>query len=122
MSIVGYIRESCNNLETLRKMVGRARRARRKDTSIACQRQPNRGVRIFPERSEHCEAMSLEGGGRAPALPIQLSARFADAPQIMCMFQMAVDKDAVVGYDFFKSFTVLLNRREMRLSFKPAGK
>ena len=38
------------------------------------------------------------------------------------MFQMAVDKDAVIGYDFFKSFTVLLNRREMRLSFKPAGK
>ena len=33
-----------------------------------------------------------------------------------------VDKDAVVGYDFIKSFTVLLNRREMRLSFKPAGK
>jgi hypothetical protein len=28
-----------------------------------------------------------------------------------------VDKDAVVGYDFFKSFTVLLNRREMRLIF-----
>ena len=38
------------------------------------------------------------------------------------MFQMAVDKDAVIGYDFFKSFTVLLNRREMRLTFKPAGK
>ena len=38
------------------------------------------------------------------------------------MFQMAVDKDAVIGYDFFKSFAVLLNRREMRLSFKPAGK
>ena len=33
-----------------------------------------------------------------------------------------VDKDAVIGYDFFKSFTVLLNRREMRLTFKPAGK
>ncbi len=30
--------------------------------------------------------------------------------------------NAVIGYDFFKSFTVLLNRREMRLSFKPAGK
>ena len=121
MSIVGYIRESCNNLETLRKMVGRARRARRKDTPIACQgTSPNCGVRISSERSEHCEAMSLEGC--APALPIQLSARFADAPQIMCMFQMAVDKDAVVGYDFFKSFTVLLNRREMRLSFKPTGK
>ena len=38
------------------------------------------------------------------------------------MFQMAVDKDAVIGYHFFKSFTVLLNRREMRLTFKPAGK
>ena len=38
------------------------------------------------------------------------------------MFQMAVDKDAVIGYNFFNSFTVLLNRREMRLSFKPAGK
>lgn len=38
------------------------------------------------------------------------------------MFQMAVDKDAVIGYDFFKSFIVLLNRREMQLSFKPAGK
>ena len=38
------------------------------------------------------------------------------------MFQMAVDKDAVIGYDFFKSFTVLLNRREMRLTFKSAGK
>ena len=37
-------------------------------------------------------------------------------------FQMAVDKDAVIGYDFFKSFIVLLNRREMQLSFKPAGK
>ena len=121
MSIVGYIRESCNNLETLRKMVGRARRARRKDTPIACQgTSPNCGVRISSERSEHCEAMSLEGC--APALPIQLSARFADASQIMpvpgsCMFQMAVDKDAVIGYDFFKSFTVLLNRREMRLTF-----
>ena len=30
-----------------------------------------------------------------------------------------VDKDAVIGYDFFKSFTVLLNLREMRLTFKP---
>ena len=38
------------------------------------------------------------------------------------MFQRAVDKDAVIGYNFFKSFTVLLNWREMRLSFKPAGK
>ena len=38
------------------------------------------------------------------------------------MFQMPVDKDAVIGYDFFKSFTVLLNWLEMRLSFKPAGK
>ena len=38
------------------------------------------------------------------------------------MFQMAVDKDAVIGYDFFKSFTVLLDRQEMRLSFTPAGK
>ncbi len=37
-------------------------------------------------------------------------------------FQMVVDKDAVIGYDFFKSFTVLLDRQEMRLSFKPAGK
>ena len=36
------------------------------------------------------------------------------------MFQRAVDKDAVIGYDFFKSFTVLLKRREMRLTFKPA--
>ena len=62
MSIVGYIRESCNNLETLRKMVGRARRARRKDTPIACQgTSPNCGVRISSESSEHCEAMSLEG-------------------------------------------------------------
>lgn len=38
------------------------------------------------------------------------------------MFQVAVDKDAVIGYDFFNTFTVLLNLREMRLSFKPAGK
>ena len=38
------------------------------------------------------------------------------------MFQRAVDKDAVIGYDFFKSFTVLLNLREMRLTFKHAGK
>ena len=33
-----------------------------------------------------------------------------------------VDKDAVIGYDFFKSFTVLINRREMWLSFKQAEK
>ncbi len=33
---------------------------------------------------------------------------------------MWVDKDAVIGYDFFKSFTVLLDRHEMRLSFKSA--
>ena len=41
------------------------------------------------------------------------------------MFQKvhrAVDKDAVIGYDFFKSFTFLLDRQEMRLSFKSAGK
>ena len=38
------------------------------------------------------------------------------------MFQMTVDNDAVIGYDFFKSFTVLRNRRGMRLSFKPEGK
>ena len=37
-------------------------------------------------------------------------------------FQMWADKDAVIGYDFFKSFTVLLDRQEMRLSFKPAVK
>ena len=37
-------------------------------------------------------------------------------------FQMWADKDAVIGYDFFKSFTVLLDRQEMRLSFKSAGK
>ena len=35
-------------------------------------------------------------------------------------FQMWVDKDAVIGHDFFKSFTVLLDRQEMRLSLKPA--
>ena len=74
MSIVGYIRESCNNLETLRKMVGRARRARRKDTPIACQgTSPNCGVRISSERSEHCEAMSLEAC--APTLPDVLDLR-----------------------------------------------
>lgn len=38
------------------------------------------------------------------------------------MFQMTVDKDGVIGYDFFNAFTVLLDLREMRLSFKPAGK
>ena len=38
------------------------------------------------------------------------------------MFQMAVDKDAVIGYHFFKSFTVLLNRREMWLTLTSAGK
>jgi hypothetical protein len=30
-----------------------------------------------------------------------------------------VPPDGVIGYDFFKSFTVLINRREYRLSFKP---
>lgn len=30
-----------------------------------------------------------------------------------------VPPDGVIGYDFFKSFTVLINRREHRLSFKP---
>ena len=33
-----------------------------------------------------------------------------------------VPPDGVIGYDFFNSFTVLLNLREMRLTFKPAGK
>ena len=47
---------------------------------------------------------------------------FPRCPQRNSLSWMAVDRDAVIGYDFFKSFTVLLNRREMRLSFKPAGK
>ena len=35
---------------------------------------------------------------------------------------MVVYRGAVIGYDFFKSFAVLLNLREMRLTFKHAGK
>ena len=35
---------------------------------------------------------------------------------------MVVYSDTAIGYEFFKSFTVLLNLREMRLTFKHAGK
>lgn len=59
------------------------------------------------------------GGGARPTDSIVCTIRgCASDNASTTTSQKMVDKDAVVGYDFFKSFTVLLNRREMRLTFK----